>query len=143
MVGIPDPNTPRSSANPGHVESRFLRATHPSRPLAIWVRTTILARKNGEAVAETWFIAFDGERDRAVTQKRTVPYASATFTTDKLHVDALEVTLAPPAGCTAGSARRRFGGRGSLRRRSRCVCTTCGTLTTRPLSSSPTSLQTR
>ena len=98
------PNTPRYTRKPGHVESWFFRANHPTRPLAIWVRTTILARLNGETLAETWFIAFDGEQGQTHVQKRTVPFQTAKFTADSIHVDALKVTLADSIVGTIGDA---------------------------------------
>jgi hypothetical protein len=63
----------------GHVESYFLRANHPSQPLAIWLKATILAPRQGDAVAELWCIVFDGERHRVWADKVTVPVAEAVF----------------------------------------------------------------
>lgn len=49
----------------GHHESFFLRANHPSRPLAIWIRYRIFspAGRPGDAVGELWAIYFDGAAD--------------------------------------------------------------------------------
>ena len=58
---LPD-NALRFRGQPGHVESYFLRANHPTRPLALWLKATILAPLHGPAVAESWFIWFDGEQ---------------------------------------------------------------------------------
>jgi hypothetical protein len=61
---------------PGHVESWFVRANHPTEPRALWLKITILAPLAGPPVAEAWLVAFDtaarGWRD-------TVPLAEATF----------------------------------------------------------------
>lgn len=79
VPGLPkEPNALRYRG-PGHVESWFLRANHPTRPLALWLKATLLAPLRGEAVAETWFIFFDGEKKRAFAHKETVPFAQATF----------------------------------------------------------------
>ena len=59
------PNAPRFV--PGglrHVESYFLRANDPARPRALWVKATVLQPLSGPAVAEAWFIFFDGEQQR-------------------------------------------------------------------------------
>jgi hypothetical protein len=77
----------------GHVESYFVRINDPVRPRALWIKATILKRTRGEAVAESWAIAFDRERGH-IAHKKTVPYASARFGEE------LEV-----AGCAWSRAR--------------------------------------
>ena len=72
-------NALRFVGQPGHVESYFLRANHPTRPLAIWLKATILAPLNGPAVAESWFIWFDGERRTTFAHKQTQPFSAARF----------------------------------------------------------------
>jgi len=83
----PPPNALRhrgSGSGQGHVESYFLRANHPQRPLALWLKATILAPLAGEPVAETWLIAFDGERQRLFAHKLTHPLARASMIGDAL-----------------------------------------------------------
>jgi hypothetical protein len=64
----------------GHVESYFVRANHPTRPLALWLKATVLARADAsEPVAELWAIWFDGERERVWAAKRSVLFADAEF----------------------------------------------------------------
>ena len=63
----------------GHVESYFFRANHPSQRYAIWLKATIFAPKDGDAVAELWCIVFDGEKHRVWSDKATVPVAEAKF----------------------------------------------------------------
>ena len=53
------PRAPRVRG--GHVESYFLRANHPSRPLAFWAKATVLKPVGGMALQESWFVFFDGE----------------------------------------------------------------------------------
>lgn len=72
-------NVMRYQGAPGHIESWFLRANDPSRPRAFWLKQTILAPLTGPAVAESWFIWFDGERNRTVAQRVTQPFTDATF----------------------------------------------------------------
>lgn len=52
----------------GHYESWFLRANHPRRALAFWIRYTIFSPKGRpqEGLGELWAVAFDGEQ-RAIT----------------------------------------------------------------------------
>lgn len=63
----------------GHVESYFVRANHPSRPLAIWLKETILSPLRGPPVAEAWFVYFDGEKGTTFAHKDTTPFARAAF----------------------------------------------------------------
>ncbi len=101
------PNTPRfdGSAKSGHVESYFLRANHPSEPRAVWLKTTILASKNGTRTsADAWCIVFDGAQHRSWAGRTTVPFSEARFASSSR--GGADVSL---AGCafqfdTAGSA---------------------------------------
>lgn len=71
----------------GHVESYFLRANHPTRPLALWLKATLFAPRAGEPQAEAWVIWFDGERRRTFTHRETVPLGSASFVATQDGVD--------------------------------------------------------
>jgi len=70
----------------GHYESYFLRANHPERPLAFWVRYTMFAAKGryADAVGEQWAIFFDGERKRITTIKATRPISFCQFSPSRL-----------------------------------------------------------
>jgi len=72
------PDVPR-----GHVESYFVRANHPTKRLAIWLKATVFAphdhRGSSGAVAELWCIVFHGEGGRVWAGKRTVPFDEASF----------------------------------------------------------------
>lgn len=103
LLREPPPNRCRHTGK-GHVESYFLRANHPERPLALWLKATILAPLAGEPVAETWLIAFDGERDRLYARKLTRALADASFIGDSLG-----------ARITAGDWRLELSERGSAR----------------------------
>ena len=71
-------NTPRfPTSKGGHVESYFLRANHPTEPKAFWLKATVLRRKDGTAVAESWCALFDDNRTWA--GKTTLPLAEAGF----------------------------------------------------------------
>jgi hypothetical protein len=88
----------------GHYESYFLRANHPTRPLAFWIRYTVFAPKGrpGDAVGELWAIWFDGEKQRTVAAKQDIPIASCRFAASGLDVHIGEATLVD--GQAAGSA---------------------------------------
>lgn len=81
----------------GHYESYFLRANHPSRPLAFWVRYTIFSPRNNpeQALGEVWAIWFDGEKDRNVAAKVEVPFSKSIFFHDHFEVSC--------AGCVLNS----------------------------------------
>ena len=67
---------------PPYYESRFIRANHPDRAQAVWLRWTLLYPQPGEPVADVWVMVFDpdGGGNRAI--KRPHPIAAADFRTD-------------------------------------------------------------
>jgi hypothetical protein len=72
----------------GFYESWFLRANHPSRPLAFWIRYTVFVPKGrpGEAMGELWAIYFDREGGRIVTAKEVAPMARCSLANAGLDV---------------------------------------------------------
>jgi hypothetical protein len=63
----------------GHYESFYLRANHPSEPLAFWLRYTIFA-PNGrpeDAEGELWAVVFHGSK--IVSERRAVPMTECVF----------------------------------------------------------------
>lgn len=75
-------NDARYHAQPeGHYESFFLRANHPSRPLAFWIRYTLFSPKHRpqEAEGELWAISFNGEMGEHVVVKQVVPFSECLF----------------------------------------------------------------
>lgn len=91
----------------GHYESYFLRANHPRRPLAFWIRYTVFCPKGrpGDAVGEMWAIYFDGERDQIAAAKEIVPMDSCKFSRSGLEVHIGAAVLVD--GHLAGQARSR------------------------------------
>lgn len=91
-------NRPRfvSGDAAGHYESWFLRANHPSRPLAFWIRYTIFSPRErpADALGELWAIWFDGEHERIQAAKVEVPLARCAFGTDGVlgRIDDAELT---------------------------------------------------
>lgn len=106
--GEPLDNACRYLAKAGHVESYFLRANHPTRPFAFWLKQTILAPLSGPAVAESWFIWFDGERKKTWAEKTTQPFGTARYFPDEVTTNALKLTLGAPGGA-AGSVSTEEG----------------------------------
>jgi hypothetical protein len=93
---------PGSSA--GHYESFFLRANHPSRPLAFWIRYTVFSprRRPDDAIGELWAVYFDGETGQHVAVKQEVPISHCVFSSSEFLVDIADAYLRP--GKLAGSA---------------------------------------
>jgi hypothetical protein len=79
----------------GHYESWFVRANHPTRPLAFWIRYTIFAPADApdRAEGELWAVWFDGERDRVVAATSKHPIADCRFEPDRLGVRIAGATL--------------------------------------------------
>ncbi|MCS6858048.1 MAG: hypothetical protein NZM37_10095 [Sandaracinaceae bacterium] len=81
----------------GGYESWFLRANHPERPLAFWIRYTLtrppfdLFRAKGEI----WAFLFDGERNSVIGIKESHPYIGSRFATNCLFVEIGDASLRP------------------------------------------------
>jgi hypothetical protein len=67
---------------PPYYESRFIRANHPDRAQAIWLRWTLLLPALGEPVADVWVMIFDpdGTGNRAI--KVPHPVTAADYLSD-------------------------------------------------------------
>jgi hypothetical protein len=52
---------PVLSAKAPYYESRYIRANHPERPVALWLRETLLLPTAGDPVADVWVMVFDPE----------------------------------------------------------------------------------
>jgi hypothetical protein len=83
----------------GHYESFFLRANHPSRPLAFWIRYTIFSPKGRptDAIGELWAVYFDGESGRHAAAKRELPIARCRFPLGPLAVAVGDAALSADA----------------------------------------------
>lgn len=88
----------------GHVESFFLRANHPQRPLALWLKATVLAPAKGSPLAELWFISFDGERGRTLARRERMPLDAALFSDDPARIELANASFClAPQGHARGS----------------------------------------
>ena len=81
----------------GHYESFFLRANHPTRPLAFWIRYTLFSpdRRPQDAIGELWAVLFDGNTGRHVAVKREVPFSQCSFKTTGFSVQIDDARLEP------------------------------------------------
>ncbi len=88
----------------GHYESFFLRANHPTRPLAFWIRYTIFSPREHpeQAQGELWAIAFDGETDRHTAVKSELPFTDCAFDRARFSVRVGDARLEP--GTLTGAA---------------------------------------
>ena len=79
----------------GLYESYFLRANHPEKPLAFWIRYTVFCPQGRpqEAQGELWAIWFDGEKQHSVAVKESLPIADCRFAQDRLDVRIGAATL--------------------------------------------------
>jgi len=87
----------RHGQRAGHYESFFLRANHPDRPLAFWIRYTIFSPKGDpdHALGELWAVYFDGEGGEHVAVKKEVPLAQCTFRSSEFLVQIDDAHLEP------------------------------------------------
>lgn len=81
----------------GHYESFFVRANHPTRPLAFWIRYTIFSphRQPEQAIGELWAILFDGDTGHHVAVKKEVPFKQCAFKTDEFSITVGDARLEP------------------------------------------------
>jgi hypothetical protein len=88
----------------GHYESFFVRANHPRRPLAFWIRYTIFSPEGRpeDAMGELWAVYFDGEAGRQVAVKKVVPFMRCSFSSTAFLVRIDDARLEPTI--VAGSA---------------------------------------
>ncbi len=89
-----------------HVESWFLRANHPAKRKALWLKATLSVPDVGEPVAEAWFVWFDPDNGQRRAGRATVSLGDRP-----LAVDVLEIEV---AGCHLRLERGGGAGRGEL-----------------------------
>jgi hypothetical protein len=67
---------------PPYYESRFIRANHPDRAQAIWLRWTLLLPVPGEPVADVWVMLFDPDSTGNRALKVPHPVTAADYLSD-------------------------------------------------------------
>ncbi len=85
----------RPGQRTGHYESFYQRANHPTRPLAFWIRYTMVSPdgRPEAAIGELWAVFFDGETGAHVVAKEEYPIAACDFAADSLDVRIGDRTL--------------------------------------------------
>jgi len=70
----------------GHYESYFLRANHPKRALALWIRYTLFSPKghSDRAIGEIWAMFFDGEKNKVVAVQENISFEDCTISSEKM-----------------------------------------------------------
>ncbi|HSW11781.1 MAG TPA: hypothetical protein VLI06_03005 [Solimonas sp.] len=96
----------RPGQGDGHYESWFLRANHPTRPQAFWIRYTLFAPRGRPDLAEgeLWAIHFDGDSRQIRAGKSEIPLAQCAFGGSGLDLRIGEAILRP--GLLQGEIRQ-------------------------------------
>ncbi len=83
----------------GHYESFFVRANHPHKPAAFWIRYTIFQQKGDpeNAIGELWAIIFNGENDKHTALKAEYPVSCCSFSNNDLNIVIGDAVLTPGA----------------------------------------------
>jgi hypothetical protein len=71
------PRFPGLSQDAGHYESFYLKACHPTDPVAIWIRYTVHKRPGSAPLGSLWFTLFDRREDGPWAVKLTTPEVGA------------------------------------------------------------------
>lgn len=89
----------------GHYESYFVRANHPRRALAFWIRYTIFAPRGrpADAVGQLWAIWFDGDSGQLAAVKQDFPLAQCALPAERFEMRIGAARLTDSA--VEGSAR--------------------------------------
>ncbi len=88
-------NAARWPVGEGHYEGWFIRANHPTRPLAFWIRYTIFAPALDpeRAEGELWAVWFDGERASNLAVRSAYPVAGCRFSRERLDAQIARASL--------------------------------------------------
>src|ERR671913_1672937 len=63
---------PGLDASAGHYESFYLKASHPTDPITLWIRYTVHKRPGAAAKGSLWFTLFDAHADGPWAVKATL-----------------------------------------------------------------------
>jgi hypothetical protein len=81
------------TARAPYYESRFIRANHPHRPRAVWLRETLLLSRSGTSSSDVWVMVFERSEAGNRALKRSHPLGEAGFGTDPWTTRIGETTL--------------------------------------------------
>jgi hypothetical protein len=99
---------PQLELTAGHYESFYLKASHPSEPVSIWIRYTIHKRPGAAPVGSLWFTLFDAREDGPWAVKTTTDDVGAA-TGEYVHVGAARFTPDGVAGSAAAEVASAAG----------------------------------
>lgn len=90
-----------------YYESRYIRANHPERPQALWLRETLLLPTAGEAVADVWVMIFDpeGQGNRALKQPYPIDVADYQYDNWTARIGATSIDDRSAEGVVTGGNR--------------------------------------
>jgi hypothetical protein len=90
-----------------YYESRFVRANHPNRPQALWLRETLLLPTAGESVADVWVMVFDpdGAGNRAIKVGHPLEASSYRYDTWTARIGETWIDDASVRGTVTGDGR--------------------------------------
>ena len=104
---------PVMPAKAPYYESRFIRANHPDRPQALWLRETLLLPTAGDPVADVWVMVFDpdGAGNRALKQPYPIEAADYEYDNWTARIGATTIDDRSAQGVVTG--RKPLGALGS------------------------------
>jgi hypothetical protein len=90
-----------------YYESRYIRANHPERPQALWLRETLLLPTAGDPVADVWVMVFDpeGEGNRALKQPYPIDAADYEYDNWTARIGATSIDDRAAEGVVTGGNR--------------------------------------
>ena len=93
-----------------YYESRYVRANHPGRPQALWLRETLLLPVAGDPVADVWVMVFDPDGDGNRALKQSYPIDAAVYQYDNwtARIGATSIDDRSAEGVVAGERPARW-----------------------------------
>ncbi|RDH78224.1 hypothetical protein DVS77_12880 [Mycolicibacterium moriokaense] len=92
---------------PPYYESRFVRANHPYRGQALWLRSTLLLPTSGVPVADSWVMVFDpdGSGNRALKVPHSIDQCDFRDDTWSARIGATSIDDGTVRGAVGASGR--------------------------------------
>ena len=90
-----------------YYESRYVRANHPDRAQALWLRETLLLPTAGDPVADVWVMVFDpdGAGNRALKQPYPIDAAAYEYDDWTARIGATSIDDQSAQGVVTGGGR--------------------------------------
>ncbi len=90
-----------------YYESRYIRANHPERPQALWLRETLLLPTAGDPVADVWVMVFDpdGEGNKALKEPYPIDAAAYGYDNWTARIGATSIDDRSAQGVVTGGNR--------------------------------------